>query len=215
MKIGVIAGTPVDTRMGAEYVAGFGHEPLPRPCSGSPEEQALAQKLHPEMLTERVIGFCRDLAAEGAEGIYVYCNSLTSAVDMPAVRQACPAIPIVTPFDVYAETALQYKRLAIITATGQCLAAIEKVAAQAAPECMVVSASLMPLVTAIEAQLPPEQIARECGLEALMESFLAMGCEALVVGCTHFPYVLDQIKRVFTRPIIDPGRRMLELLGGC
>ena len=88
-------------------------------------------------------------------------------------------------------------------------------AAQAAPECMVVSASLMPLVTAIEAQLPPEQIARECGLEALMESFLAMGCEALVVGCTHFPYVLDQIKRVFTRPIIDPGRRMLELLGGC
>lgn len=213
MKIGVIAGTPVDTRMGAEYVAGFGHEPLLRPCSGSPEEQTLAQKLWPDKLTEQVTGFCRELAGEGAEGIYVYCNSLTAAVDMPAIRRACPEVPIVTPFDVYAETARQYSRLAIIAANGQSLAAIERIVAQAAPDSTAMGASLMPLVSAIEAQLPPEQIVRDCGLEALMESFLAMGCQALVVGCTHFPYVLDEIKRFFPLPTIDPGRRMLELLG--
>lgn len=215
MKIGVIAGTPVDTRMGAEYVARFGHTALPRACSGSPEEQALAQKLHPERLTEQVTGFCRELAQAGAEGVYVYCNSLTAAVDMPAIRHACPETPIVTPFDVYAESARTYSRLAIIAANGQSLAAIERIVAEIAPECTVMGASLMPLVTAIEAQLPPEQIVRDCGLEALTASFMAMGCQALLMGCTHFPYVLEPLKRFFPLPTIDPSRRMLELLGGC
>lgn len=215
MKIGVIAGTPVDTRMGAEYAERFGHRALRRACSASPEEQALAQKLHPERLTEQVTGFCRELAGLGAEGIDIYCNSLTAAVDMPAIRRACPEIPIVTPFDVYAESARLYGRLAIIAANGQSLAAIERIVAENAPDSTVMGASLMPLVTAIEAQRPPDEIVRDCGLEPLLASFRAMGCQALLVGCTHFPYVLDELRRFFPLPVIDPSRRMLELLSGC
>ncbi|MEG0021036.1 MAG: aspartate/glutamate racemase family protein, partial [Oscillospiraceae bacterium] len=49
-------------------------------------------------------------------------------------------------------------------------------------------------------------------LKQMIESLVAMGCEGLVLGCTHFPYLLNQIKKDITVPVINPGDKMLELL---
>ena len=49
-------------------------------------------------------------------------------------------------------------------------------------------------------------------LDALLSSFAASGSEALILGCTHFPYLAAQIRAVFDGAVIDPNFRMLELL---
>jgi len=39
-----------------------------------------------------------------------------------------------------------------------------------------------------------------------------MGAEALVLGCTHFPYVMESVKKNLSIPIINPSDEMLEFL---
>ena len=212
MKIGVIAGTPVDTRMGADYVGRHGHEVLSRACSPSPDEQMRMQKLYPKKLTERVVLLCEELLAEGAEGIYVNCNSMSAAVDLSYIGARLPTRRFVTPFDVYRECARKYDRVAILAANGQSLAAIERVLAEGNPGCTTFGAGLPPLVNAVESQWDPARIVRCCGLRELLGSFRKMGCEALLLGCTHFPYLKGELAEMFSLPIIDPNARMLELL---
>lgn len=214
MKIGVIAGTPVDTRMGVDYVRSMGFQTVSRACSESPEEQMGMQVLQPEVLTERVIALCNEMVCEGTDGIFVNCNSLTAAVDMPRIRANVPQ-KIVTPLDVYRECASDYHVLGVIAANGQSLAAIERVIMDQNPSCHVFGAALKLLVIAIEHQVPPDEIFEGQGLAHLNDFVQRPGGEALILGCTHFPYILPQLERCVTIPIINPSERMLDMLTGA
>ncbi len=212
MKLGIIAGTPVDTEMGSAYLEAHGCQTIARACSPSPEEQMRMQKLFPRELTERVILLCCEMIREGAQGIYVNCNSMSAAIDLAALREAVEPVPVVTPLDVYEEVAGRFRCLSIIAANGQSLAAIERIIAQHNPTCITFGAGLMQLVIAIEHRRKPEEIMSAIRLDALLSSFAASGSEALILGCTHFPYLAAQIRAVFDGAVIDPNFRMLELL---
>ncbi|MEG1895813.1 MAG: aspartate/glutamate racemase family protein [Oscillospiraceae bacterium] len=212
MKIGVLAGTPVDTQMGIDFVLSRGFDAIGRACSKSPIIQSEMQILHKKELLDIVIGLCQYMEMEGAKGIFVNCNSLSGAVDMDEARRYI-SIPLVTPLDVYKLCAKDYSCLGVIAANGQSLAAIEHLILENNLHCMVVGAGLLPVVVAIENGLQPQLIYDDYKLKQMIESLVAMGCEGLVLGCTHFPYLLNQIEKDITVPVINPGDKMLELLG--
>lgn len=212
MKIGVIAGTPVDTRMGVEYIESHGHNAVSRASCKCPEEQARMQELFPKELTDQVISLCKEMINDGAEGIYINCNSMSTAIDVKRLRENLPDIKVVTPLDVYEECANNYKRLAIIAANGQSLAGIERTIAAKNHNVLTFGAGLMPLVIAIEKQKNPIEIMQDYRIAELINSFIAMNCDALILGCTHFPYIAEQIKNSCSIKMIDPNLRMLEML---
>ena len=211
MKIGVIAGTETDTKLGTKYVQSKGYDAIGRPCSKDPTIQLDMQLHHPKELADLVVRLANELIAEGAQGIYVYCNSLSTAIDLDYVRSRVP-LKIVTPLDVYAECAKMYRHIFAIAANGQSLAGIERVIYAHHPDCRFSGAALQPLVYAIEDLLPPEQICDDLNLREFLRYFTGMNAEVLILGCTHFPYVLEQIRGAVNVPIIDPGSRMLEML---
>ena len=49
-------------------------------------------------------------------------------------------------------------------------------------------------------------------LAQLADWFAACGMEALLLGCTHFPYFKEALARRTSLPLIDPTQEMLELL---
>ena len=51
-----------------------------------------------------------------------------------------------------------------------------------------------------------------CGLEHLLRFFEDNGAEAVVLGCTHFPYVKEALQRRTSLPILDPAERLAELV---
>lgn len=212
MKIGVIAGTPIDTKMGAEYISSHGHDAVSRASCTCPEEQKRMQELFPKELTDQVIALCKEMINEGAEGIYINCNSMSTAIDVKRLRESIKGTKVVTPLDVYEECANNYNRLAIIAANGQSLAGIEKTITAKNQECLTFGAGLMPLVIAIEKQKDPMEIMKDLKIADLLNSFIAMKCDALILGCTHFPYIAEQIRKVCNISIIDPNLRMLEML---
>ena len=211
MKIGVIAGTPVDTQMGVEYILAKGHSAVGFACSKDATEQNEMQILHNEELLQIAINGCLEMVKDGAEGIFVYCNSLSAAIDTDRLKAAVP-VCVVTPMDIYRMCARQYSRLAVIAANGQSLSGIEKVILAANPDCSVFGAGILPIVVEIETATAPQDIYSKFKLKNLTDSFEAIGCEALILGCTHFPYIEKEIADGMNAEVINPSDAMLDIL---
>lgn len=211
MIIGVIAGTPIDTQMGIDYVNSNGYKALGFACSKNAFEQNEMQVMHKDELLQIAINGCIDMIKNGAEGIYVYCNSLSGAIDINALRQSV-SVDVVTPLDVYKICAKNYNRLAVIAANGQSLAAIEKTILSENPQCVVFGAGLLPVVTEIESNDKSQNIYNKFLLKSLTDSFTAIGCDAIILGCTHFPYIENEIRCGVSVDVINPSDKMLRLL---
>ncbi|HHV71907.1 MAG TPA: hypothetical protein GXX38_04750 [Clostridia bacterium] len=211
--VGVIAGTPVDTRMGVDFLTKKGLVAKGRSSSSTPEEQTKMQTLSPLELTQQVIGLSFELINEGADKILLYCNSLSGAIDLSKLRKTV-AVPVITPLDVYADLAQKYQKLAVLAANCQSLAAIERTFQQANPNCLVFGAGILPVVIAIENEVPSRLLVNRYGLKQLVEGFVKMGAEALVLGCTHFPYLAGELARICPVELIEPSEKMAEMLIG-
>lgn len=209
--VGVIAGTPVDTVMGVRLIESKGLKALGRASSATPEEQTRMQTLTPLELTEQVIDLSFALIREGADRLFIYCNSLSGAIDLSVLRKELK-LPVFTPLDVYRELAGKYKRVAVLAANCQSLSAIERTFQQANPACIVFGAGLLPLVIGIEQKISPADLVNKFGLKQIIEGFVSLGADTLVLGCTHFPYLFSEVAKICPIQLIEPGESMVENL---
>ena len=99
MNVAVIAGTPVDTQMGVELLRGRGVPARGYPVSPTPEEQTRFQVSSPAGREAAMDVLLERIRADGPDRCLLYCNSLSAAIDAPALS-ARHGIPIWTPMDV-------------------------------------------------------------------------------------------------------------------
>ena len=114
--------------------------------------------------------------------------------------------------DAYRTHAKAYRRLAVVAYNGQALAGIDTAMIRANPQLMLLPAGIPEVTIDIEQGLDPDEIIRRNHIDALAHWFEACGCEALVLGCTHFPYVADALRAYTDLPLLDPAEEMLRLL---
>ena len=208
-QIAVLAGTPVDTQMGVECLMEAGLTALAFPMASDPRQQTAFQLSSQEEKTAAVRAVLKDARSRGCEKVFVYCNSLSGAVDFgPLAEETC--MTIVTPLDIYLELAPQYRRLGLIAANAQGLAGIERTLFAANPELDLLGACMLPAVLSIEAGQPPEELVEQHHLPELAEWFRLSGMEALVLGCTHFPYFKEALAKRTSLPLIDPAEEMVH-----
>lgn len=210
MRIAVIAGTPVDTRMGLDLMRARGAEALGFPVSRTPEEQTAFQ-VGSQTAREGAVGAILDeIRARGLDRVLLYCNSLSATIDAHALAES-RGLSIWTPMDVYGEIARRYRRVGVLAANCQGAAGVERAMVNASPETLVFGAGVLPLVLGVEAGTPPETLVERCGLERLLRFFEDNGAEAVVLGCTHFPYVRGALQSRTALPVLDPAERLAEL----
>ena len=211
MKIAVIAGTPVDTQMGVDLMKSKGAEALGFPVSRTPEEQTAFQVGSQSAREEAVGAILDQIRARGLDRVLLYCNSLSATIDAHALAER-RGLRIWTPMDVYGETARKYRRVGVLAANCQGAAGVERAMVNAAPEILVLGAANLALVQGVEAGRPPEALAEACGLTEALRFFERNGAEAVVLGCTHFPYVREALQRRTALPVLDPAERLAELV---
>ena len=185
--IAVLAGTPVDTEMGAALVAGTGRRPRSFPLAEDPRSQTAFQISSPAEKTAAVRAVLDRAAEAGCRRVFVYCNSLSASVDFGPLA-AETGLRIVTPLDVYRTLAPRYHRLGLLAANAQGLAGIERTFFTSNPALDLLGACALPAVVSIEAGLSPEELVERHHLAEVAEWFRLCGMEAMVLGCTHFPY---------------------------
>ncbi len=210
--IAVLAGTPVDTQMGVDCLMRAGIAGgLPFPLSRDPREQTAFQISTQAEKEARVLEILHTAMERGCARALVYCNSLSGSVDFPPLAEKT-GLRIVTPLDVYQTLAPRYQRLGLIAANAQGLAGIERTLLSANPRLELLGACALPAVLSIEAGLDPAELVERHRLTEVADWFAHCGMEALVLGCTHFPYFKDALAVKAPLPLIDPADEMLRLL---
>ena len=212
MKIVVMAGTPIDSKLGAELLNSYGYDDVVLvPISNNPVEQTTFQALEDEERENIIVKIIDELKENSCDAIFVYCNSLSSVVDFDRLAEKMN-ISIITPMQMYRNLGLEYKYLAVMAANSHGLTGVENNLYVSNPRLRVLGLSMLELVKAIEESNKPEQIVEDFNFKTLFNYFELTNVEAVVLGCTHFPYIKKELEKITKLHIIDVGVFMIESL---
>ena len=210
MKIAVMAGTPIDSKLGAELLNSYGYDDVVLvPISNNPVEQTTFQALEDEERENIIVKIIDELKEIDCDAIFVYCNSLSSVVDFDRLAEKMN-ISIITPMQMYRNLGLEYKYLAVMAANSHGLTGVENNLYVSNPRLRVLGLSMLELVKAIEEGNKPEQIVEDFNFKTLFNYFELTNVEAVVLGCTHFPYIKKELEKITNLPIIDVGVFMIN-----
>ena len=190
MKIAIMAGTPIDSQLGEDLLKKYGYKDIVKiPISKNPVEQTTFQALDD---------------SEREDIIVEIINKIK--------EQQCSAneINIITPMQMYRNLGLEYKYLAVMAANSHGLTGVENNLYLSNPELKVFGLSMLELVKAIEDKNSPDKIVADFDFENLFKYFEQTEVEAVVLGCTHFPYIKEELEKITELPIIDVGVFMIN-----
>ena len=213
MKVAVIAGTPVDTKMGVDYLnkKNPSIEAIAYPVTDAARNGHLFQLSSEENKLRRMNEIFSDAENNGIRNFFIYCNSLCGVFDFESFAEK-RGDRVYTPLQVYRELGIKYKKSAVIAANSQSTAGIERSLFENNPDTDVLGLGMLPLVCAVEDELEPKKIIEDFKLKELASFFEKNGCECLILGCTHFPYFKEALSQETILPIIDPADVMYENL---
>lgn len=213
MSILLIAATKVDAYFGKIYFEKLNLKIQSCYLSESPAKQAQLQ-IDPPKLTACFYQKIEENILTDTSCIIIYCNSLSGALNLKSLRNHYK-IPIVTPMDVYKDIAHRFNSIGVFAANCQGLAHIEKIFISQNPVCNVKGFCSLELVNAIESGESADQIITRFAIIDQCKIFEAHGCKLIIIGCTHFFYLLDTLTNKlnaieFTTSIIEPSSLMLK-----
>lgn len=206
--IAVLAGTPIDTSMGVKFVEENGFKAKGYSVSRTPDEQSLLQVVYPEKLYLIVHEIISAIKSIGIETVFVYCNSISAAVDMDKISRELE-IRIITPLHIYVELGKEYNCLGVIAANNQSTHGIERAIQEIHRETHVIGTGMLKLVNAVESGFSPKELIEFYHLDELLNFYANAGCEAVILGCTHFSYFYEELSKISPLPLIDPALKML------
>ena len=155
----------------------------------------------------------RTAECAGAHGVIISQRrsaGLTYAVGKS--MEAGADINIYTPLQVYRKLGGLYSCIGVMAANNISSHAIEEAFMASNQDIYVVGTGSMPVVRAIEDDMPPADIVKNLGLADMASYMKACGAEAIVLGCTHFPYFKDELAACTDLPLIDPAEEMYKAL---
>jgi glutamate racemase len=190
------------------YVADSGHVPY--------------GEKSPEFIRERCRVIAEFLLQRGAKALVLACNTATAA-GVAELRERYPNLPIIgmEPAVKPAAAATRSGVVGVLATTGTLKSA--KFAAlldRFASDVRVITQPCPGLVELIEAGELDSDATRSL-LRALVAPLLAEGCDTLILGCTHYPFIKPLLERLVPESvsIIDTGaavaRHLARLLGEC
>ena len=210
MKIAVMAGTPIDSQLGEDLLKKYGYKDIVKiPISKNPVEQTTFQALDDSEREDIIVEIINKIKEQQCSAIFVYCNSLSSVVDFDRLGLE-NKINIITPMQMYRNLGLEYKYLAVMAANSHGLTGVENNLYLSNPELKVFGLSMLELVKAIEEKNSPRKIVADFDFENLFKYFEQTKVEAVVLGCTHFPYIKEELEKITELPIIDVGVFMIN-----
>lgn len=215
-KIAVIAGTNTDTQMGCDLLIENGYEPIFLPISDDCNTQARLQYFSKNELYDLFYSTCQRAIKLGAIKIFLYCNSLSSSVDYEKVAKSLN-IEIITPLEAYKSLPHYCKNIVILSANGVSAYNIDNIIHKYNRDVNTISIGNMSIVESIEEKKSPKQIIKELNLERFIKYLENINhpkykTDTLILGCTHFPYLKNEIKLLTKLNIIDANDDMIRRL---
>jgi glutamate racemase len=169
---------------------------------------------------QEIRAYCRAIAAElismGCKAIVVACNT-ASAVALESLRQAFPQLPILG-LEPAVKPAVELTRSGVVgvmatpaTFQGELYRAT---VGRWAGDVTVVEQVCIGLADLVEmGELEGERC--DALLRSFLDPMLALGADTIVLGCTHYPFVIEAIRRLVgpAFAVLDPAPAVARHLG--
>ena len=169
---------------------------------------------------QEIRAYCSAIAAEliamGCKAIVVACNT-ASAVALESLRQAFPQLPIVG-LEPAVKPAVKLTRSGVVgvmatpaTFQGELYRAT---VGRWAADITVVEQVCIGLADLVEmGELEGERC--DALLRSFLDPMLAAGADTIVLGCTHYPFVIEAIRRLVgpAFAVLDPAPAVARHLG--
>ncbi len=205
-RIGLIAGTRIDTKFGIETFSSLG-KIISCSVSDTPEEQTLLQTLNKIELTNKVQTNIDYLVKNKVDLIIIYCNSLSGAIDLVYLRQK-NKIQIITPMEAYSVISSKHGTFGVIAANCQSVSNIEKVILSHNNSAIVLGYGNLNIVKDIEKGYDPNEIISKYKLVELLDILSASGSEIVLLSCTHFTYFYHELKKLTNCLLFEPSEEI-------
>ncbi|EJU22132.1 Asp/Glu/Hydantoin racemase [Peptoanaerobacter stomatis] len=214
MKLGVIAGTVVDTQMGCDLIESYDYTSVFLPMSNTCNEQSESQYYSKIKLEELFIEKCKTAKEQGCEKIFLYCNSLSCSVDYNKISSELN-IEIITPLESYKHLPTYCKNIVIMGANGLSAFMIDKIIREHNKGVNTICYGNVSIVESIEAKKTPIDIIKELNINGFIHYIENINSskfkvDSILLGCTHFPYIKEEIEKITNLKIIDPTKDMLD-----
>lgn len=165
-----------------------------------------------EKTAQELLGFSREiiefLIDQGSKYIIAACNTTSSQVLEDVKKEFdVPVIGVLRPGAYAASRATRTGRIGVMATAGTIRSgAYEKTIKEYVPDGQVFSAACPQLVPLIEkGDINSEETIR--ALHNYIAPLLAEDIDVLVLGCTHYPYLIEHIRRIAGPrvEIVDPA----------
>ncbi|MEB3260763.1 MAG: glutamate racemase [Cyanobacteriota bacterium] len=152
-------------------------------------------------------GLCRFLIDQGCKAVVVACNT-ASAVALEALRERHPAVPILG-LEPAVKPAISLSRSKVVgvmatpaTFQGHLFRAT---VGRCAMGVRLVEQVCLGLADCVESGASEEELERL--LRTFLDPMLAANADTIVLGCTHYPFVIETIRRLAGQEcrVIDPA----------
>lgn len=159
------------------------------------------------------VGAIRSLLTDVTpRAVVLACNTVT-AVAMENIKQLLPAVPVIgiRPALLQAETAGHRRILSLATAGTLASASYKRQISALSPQTEVVSVAAPGIVTYVESgKADRDTLVSE--LKKLLLPVCREDVNAVVLGCTHFPFAKDEIREALGRELFffDAGADVAE-----
>ncbi|MBM7624096.1 aspartate/glutamate racemase family protein [Sporohalobacter salinus] len=197
--------------MGINYFKAKGLHAVGSKISKVPEETSTLQVLNPKRLKKIMLLKINWLTNKFKDinTICIYCNSLSTAVNLEELRREID-LPIITPLEAYHKMGKKYNKIGVLAANCQATAGIENIIQSVNSSAQVIGIGALPLVSAIEEQKTAKDIINKLKVNKIVDFFTAVGVEVIILGCTHFPYIEEELESISKIPIFNPSDQMLK-----
>jgi len=203
LVIGVIGGTPFDTQLGVNQILKLGlHTVFGYPISQTPNSQTLLQA-NQKSLELHITKAIDELLLKNVSCILIYCNSISSAIDINKIKSRYKDIIIITTNDIYEKIKISNNNVGLITANTQCAGNIEKIILKNNVRCQVIGIGMLPIVKAIESGKEGKSIIETYDLIRLCKFFSNNSCSEIILGCTHFECFSDELDKCIKQSNIN------------
>lgn len=169
-----------------------------------------------EEVQQFALGICGFLIEKGAKVIVMACN-MSSAVALDIARQQYPETPIIGMIEPGARAALDAskgKPIGVLATTGTVKSeAYKRTISNIAPLSNVIQQACPKFVPLVESGQSDSEEA-EAAACTYVEPLVREGCNTVVLGCTHYPFLRRAIESAAGSniTIIDPAQEVVRTL---
>ena len=162
------------------------------------------------------LGICGFLIEKGSKVIVMACN-MSSAVALDIARERYPEIPILGMIEPGAKAALdasEGKPIGILATTGTVKSeAYKRAISSIAPSANIFQQACPKFVPLVESGKADSEEA-EAAACTYVASLIREGCDTIVLGCTHYPFLRKSIESAAgpSVTIIDPAQEVVRTL---